>query len=133
MKGSSFFYCLGQGFTGIKRNKVFFLASVAKIAACVFMVGSLLAVMMNINYVIREAQDSVSITVFFEEDLNENEIREIGKRIEAWEEVSRIEFTSADEAWKTFKESYFRDNPELAEGFAEDNPCPFRILRRVFS
>lgn len=122
MKGSSFFYCLGQGFVGIKRNKVFFLASVATIAACVFMVGILLSVMMNINYVLKEAQDSVSVTVFFDEDLNESEIREIGKRIEGWEEVSHIEFTSADEAWATFKESYFKDNPELAEGFANDNP-----------
>ena len=122
MKGNSFFYCLGQGFKGIKRNKVFFLASVATIAACVFMVGILLAVMMNINFVLKEAQDSVSITVFFDEDLNEAEIKEIGKRIEAWEEVSKIEFTSAEDAWATFKESYFKDNPELAEGFAGDNP-----------
>ncbi len=122
MKGNSFFYCLGQGFKGIKRNKVFFLASVATIAACVFMVGILLAVMMNINFVLKEAQDSVSITVFFDEDLNEAEIKEIGKRIEAWEEVSKIEFTSAEDAWATFKESYFKDNPELAEGFADDNP-----------
>lgn len=122
MKGSSFFYCLGQGFKGIKRNKVFFLASVATIAACVFMVGILLAVMMNINYILKEAEGSVSITVFFDEDLNEDEIKEIGKRIEAWDEVSHIEFTSAEEAWATFKESYFKDNPELAEGFANDNP-----------
>ncbi len=122
MKGNSFFYCLGQGFKGIKRNKVFFLASVATIAACVFMVGILLAVMMNINFVLKEAQDSVSITVFFDEDLNENEIKEIGKRIEGWDEVSHIEFTSAEDAWATFKESYFKDNPELAEGFAGDNP-----------
>ncbi len=122
MKGNSFFYCLGQGFKGIKRNKVFFLASVATIAACIFMVGILLAVMMNINYVLKEAQDSVSVTVFFDENLNEDEIKEIGKRIEGWEEVSHIEFTSAEDAWKTFKESYFKDNPELAEGFADDNP-----------
>ncbi|MBR2696350.1 MAG: permease-like cell division protein FtsX [Parasporobacterium sp.] len=122
MKGNSFFYCLGQGFKGIKRNKVFFLASVATIAACVFMVGILLAVMMNINFVLKEAQDSVSITVFFDEDLNEAEIKEIGKRIEAWEEVSKIEFISAEDVWATFKESYFKDNPELAEGFAGDNP-----------
>lgn len=122
MKGSSFFYCLGQGFKGIKRNKVFFLASVATIAACVFMVGILLAVIMNINFILKEAQESVSVTVFFDEDLNEDEIREIGKRIEGWEEVSHIEFTSADEAWSMFRESYFKDNPELAEGFANDNP-----------
>ena len=132
MKGNSFFYCLGQGFKGIKRNKVFFLASVATIAACVFMVGILLAVLMNINYVLKEAEDSISVTVFFDEDLNENEIREIGKRIEAWDEVSRIEFTSADEAWAMFKDSYFKDNPELAEGFADDNPLASSASYAVF-
>lgn len=132
MKGNSFFYCLGQGFKGIKRNKVFFLASVATIAACVFMVGILLAVMMNINFVLKEAEDSVSVTVFFDEDLNENEIKEIGKRIESWDEVSRIEFTSAEDAWALFKESYFKENPELAEGFADDNPLASSASYAVF-
>ena len=132
MKGGSFFYCLGQGFTGIKRNKVFFLASVATIAACVFMVGILLAVMMNISYVLKEAEESISVTVFFDENLNENEIKEIGKRIESWDEVSHIEFTSAEDAWKLFKDSYFKDNPELAEGFADDNPLASSSSYAVF-
>lgn len=118
----TFFYCLGQGFKGIKRNKVFFLASVATIAACVFMVGILMAVIMNITHALREAEQQVCITVFFDEDYTEEEILEVGKRIDGWEEVSHIEFTSADEAWESFKEGYFRENPELAEGFAEDNP-----------
>ncbi len=29
---------------------------------------------------------------------------------------------SADQAWEEFQEQYFGDNPELAEGFADDNP-----------
>ena len=89
MKGNSFFYCLGQGFVGIKRNKIFFLASVATIAACVFMVGLLMAVILNVNYVIKEAQDSVCITVFFEPETSEADIQDLGKRITDWEEVPR--------------------------------------------
>lgn len=122
MKGNSFFYCLGQGFAGIKRNKVFFLASVATIAACVFMVGLLMSVILNVNYVIKEAQDTVCITVFFEPDYSEADIQDMGKRIEDWEEVSHVEYTSPEDAWENFKEEYFKNEPELAEGFANDNP-----------
>ncbi len=121
-KGGTFFYCLGQGFKGIKRNKIFFVASVATIAACVFMVGLLLSVIMNINYVIKEAQDSVCITIFFDQDLEDSQIKEIGKKIEGWDQVSHIEYTSAEEAWESFKKDYFADNPDLALGFADDNP-----------
>ncbi len=121
-KSGTFLYCLGQGFKGIKRNKIFFVASVATIAACIFMLGLLLSVIMNINYVIKEAQDSVCITIFFEQDLETSEIRKIGKRIEGWEQVSHVEFTSAEEAWESFKKDYFAENPDLALGFADDNP-----------
>lgn len=122
MKGNSFFYCLGQGFAGIKRNKVFFLASVATIAACVFMVGLLMSVILNVNYVIKEAQDTVCITVFFEPDYSEADIKDMGSRIQDWEEVSHVEYTSPEDAWENFKKEYFENEPELAEGFANDNP-----------
>lgn len=121
-KSKTFFYCLGEGFKGIKRNKVFFVASVATIAACIFMVGLLLSILLNVNYVIKEAQNSVCITVFFNEKLETSEIRELGKKIEAWDQVSHVEFTSAEEAWESFKKDYFADNPDLALGFADDNP-----------
>jgi len=122
VKGSSFFYCLGQGFKGIKRNKVFFLASVATIAACIFMVCLLSAVLLNVNKIIKEAQDSVCITVFFDEKITQDEIDDLGDRIRKWDEVASVEFTSAEEAWETFKQEYFSSNPELADGFANDNP-----------
>lgn len=121
-KTGTFFYCLGQGFKGIKRNKVFFVASVATIAACIFMVGLLLSVIININYVIQEAQASVCITVFFDQDLKESDIKKIGEEIESWDQVSHIEYTSAEQAWESFKQEYFADNPDLALGFADDNP-----------
>ena len=36
--------------------------------------------------------------------------------------MSRIHYTSADEAWENYKAEYFKDYPELAEGFKDDNP-----------
>ena len=36
--------------------------------------------------------------------------------------MSRIHYTSADEAWENYKSEYFKDYPQLAEGFKDDNP-----------
>ena len=118
----SFFYCLGQGFVNIKRNPVFFLASVATISACVFLIGLFVSVVMNLNYVVEQMSNNVCVTVFFNEGLSEEKIKDIGAGISRWEEVDHMDFTSADEAWAQFKDDYFADYPDLAEGFADDNP-----------
>ena len=118
----TFFYCLGQGFKGIKRNRLFFIASVATIAACIFMIGLFFSVVMNINHMLQEAEESVCVTVFFDEGLSESKIKKIGDDIAGWSDVSRVEYTSAAEAWENFKAEYFANNPDLAEGFANDNP-----------
>lgn len=122
VKISSFFYSLGQGFKNIGRNKVFFIASVATITACIFMIGMFLSIIMNFNHILNEAEESVCITVFFDEGISDSEIESIGDEISSWSEIDRIEYTSPEEAWESFKEEYFKDNPELAEGFQDDNP-----------
>lgn len=122
MKISSFFYSLGQGFKNIGRNKVFFLASVATIAACIFMIGMFLSIIMNFNHILDEAKESVCITVFFDKGMDEDEIQQIGSQFSSWEEVSSVEYTSAEQAWQDYKDKYFKDYPEMAEGFADDNP-----------
>ena len=117
-----FFYCLGQGFVNIKRNKVFFLASVATIAACIFLIGMFIAVAMNLNHMVSQVSENVCVTVFFDEGMNESRIKSIGKEIEGWDEVDRVVYTSPEEAWDKFKKDYFASYPDLAEGFANDNP-----------
>lgn len=122
MKISSFFYSLGQGLKNIGRNKVFFLASVATIAACIFMIGMFLSIIMNFNHILNEAKESVCITVFFDKGMEESEITKIGEEINAWDEVDYVEYTSAEQAWEDYKEKYFSEYPEMADGFADDNP-----------
>ena len=39
MKIRTALYCLKQGLVNIKRNKLFSLASISTIAACVFLIG----------------------------------------------------------------------------------------------
>lgn len=122
MKISTFVYCLVQGIKNIRRNKLFSLASVGTIAACIFMMGILYSVIANFQHMVDKAKESVSITVFFDEGISPDKIDYLKGAIEKRPEVASVTYTSADEAWASFKKDYFSSNPELAEGFKDDNP-----------
>lgn len=122
MRISAMLYVLKQGLKNIFRNKLFSLASVATIITCIFLFGACYAIVTNLNHMVKEAEEGVAITVFFDEELSDQNIEDIGDKIRAMDEVDSVTFISAEEAWETFKEEYFADNQELAEGFEEDNP-----------
>lgn len=98
------------------------LASMATMAACIFMFGIFFCLVQNVNYIVKIAESGVAVTVFFDEDMTESEILAAGEKIENRKEVSKMKFVSAQEAWDEYKEVYFSENPKLAEGFADDNP-----------
>ena len=105
MKIRTLFYILRQGLRGIFRNKLFTLASMATIAACLFLFGLFYSVLTNFQHIVKTAQEGVSVTVFFEEGTEETRMKQIGDLILArTEEVDHIEFISAEQAWKDFSE-----------------------------
>lgn len=122
MRLSTIGYCLQQGFKNIWRNKMFSLASTATMAACIFMFGIFFCIVENFQHFVREVEEGVAITVLFEPGTSEEEIQEIGDRLGAREEVRQVVFVSAKVAWESYKDIYFKENPDLAEGFVEDNP-----------
>ena len=60
MRISTFFYTLKQGVINIFRNKLFSLASIATISACLFLFGLFYAVILNFQNVVRTAEEGVS-------------------------------------------------------------------------
>ena len=80
------------------------------------------SILVNFQYIIRTAEEGVAITVFFEEDATDEQKEEIGQQLAEHEGVADVNYVSADEAWGEFQKEYFGDNPELAEGFKDDNP-----------
>lgn len=122
MKINTFFYSVKQGFKNIFRNKMFSLASIATMAACIFMFGLFYIIITNFTSMVHSIEKGVSVTVFFDKGLSEGEIKSIGDQIAKRAEVSRMEYVSAEDAWNAFKAVYFEGKEDLAEGFAGDNP-----------
>ena len=122
MRASTVWYTLKQGIKNIYRNKMFSLASVATMAACIFMFCLFFAVVTNFRHMVDEAESGVTVTVFFDETLTAEQIQAIGTEINARPEVDYTEYVTADEAWDEYIEVYLGGNEELAEGFKDDNP-----------
>ena len=123
MKLSAFMYSVRQGLKNIWRNKIFSLASVATMICCIMMFGIFYAIVANMNHVVQEAEQGVAVVVYFDEGTTEEQVAAIGDQIRAKTDiVSEVEYVSAEEAWIEFVGDYFKDNPELASGFEQDNP-----------
>lgn len=100
MRISTFFYTLKQGVINIFRNKWFSLASIATISACLFLFGLFYTVIANFQHIIKNAEQEVAVTVFFQEEgVTAEEMEQVGEMIRAREEVARADFISADQAW----------------------------------
>lgn len=122
MRISTFFYTIKQGLVNIWRNKMFSLASIATMTACIFLFGLFYSIVTNFQSMVREVESGVAVTVFFDKGISEQRIEEIGQLIGERVEVSKYEYVTADEAWENYKEIYFEGNEEAAESFAGDNP-----------
>lgn len=81
------------------------------------MFGLLYSVLANFEHIIKTAESGVSVTVFFDEGLDEETVKSIGDLIEQSSEVDHIVYVSAEEAWESFKEDYLG---EYADGFTEN-------------
>lgn len=122
MRISTFFYTIKQGLKNIWKNKMFSLASIATMTACIFLFGLFYTIVTNFQSMVKDAESGVAVTVFFDEGISQDKIDKIGDLIRARAEVSNLEFVSADDAWDSFKQTYFEGNEAAAESFAGDNP-----------
>lgn len=122
MRISTIGYVGKQGIKNIGRNKMFSIAAVATMSACIFLFGLFFSIIVNFQYIIKTAEEGVAITVFFDEDATQAQIKKIGEELRSREDVSEVNYVSADDAWDKFKTEYFGDNEDLADGFRNDNP-----------
>ena len=122
MRISTIGYSMKQGVKNIRRNKMFSVASIATMAACIFLFGLFYSIVVNFNYIVEKAEEGVAITVFFNEDTTKEQKDTIGAQLKKEDGVLKVNYVSADEAWNKFKDQYFGESSDLAEGFKSDNP-----------
>lgn len=124
MRLSAFFYTLKQGCKNIIRNKMFSIASIATMIACIFMFGVFYSVLINFRQVVDNVESGVAVTAYVDSGLKQEQIDSLQKTIEdnSVSKITKCEYVSADQAWQEVIQEYFDGNEELASSFEGDNP-----------
>ena len=92
MRISTLGYVGKQGVKNIGRNKMFSIASIATMSACIFLFGLFFSIVLNLQHFVKAAEEGVAITVFFDEDATESQIEEIGKELSSRDDVLKVEY-----------------------------------------
>ncbi len=112
------------GWRGFSRNIGLSIASVF-IMVMVICLATLLFLLNPVSDVlISSVQKKVDVSVYFKEDVSEDEIMDVSAEIANISEVKEIEYVSKDEALEIFIERH-KDDPVLIESLAEVGYNPF--------
>ncbi len=106
----NFFYMIKQGFKGTFKNKTMSTLSVMSVSAILIILGVVMSIVTNINEFIKVTEKEINeVKVLIQSDLTEEERNLINESILGIEGVTKSEFTSKEDAFKTLQESWQED------------------------
>lgn len=120
MRISTMKYTVQQGLRNIGKNKMFSIASIATMIACIFLFGVFYSLIVNVQGVMKNVEESLPIVVYFDKDATDDQIKLIEEKLRQRDDVLKVKYVSAEEAWKEFQDIYFGEG-NTVEGF-EENP-----------
>lgn len=124
MKFDSLKYSLKDAFKSIIRNKTLSIASIATVAATLFILGTITLTVANVSEIVDHLGSMVEVKVYLLDDIKDNEKTAIESKIKTVEGVNSITFESKEEALENVKEQLNDETGELSAGFEEKNPFP---------
>lgn len=123
MKYNIFGYLIGEGFSNVFKNKKSTGASLMIMCATMIIFGIFLILGENINHIVQEVEDAQGIEVFINEDVTEEQEKELGDKIRTIDGVSTVEYKSKEQALEQMKE-WLGDRQDLLAGYEENNIFP---------
>jgi len=95
------------------------IAAVSAVAVTLLLVGSFIAILMNVNKLATDIENDVSVRVYIDVAANEEQVKKMGDELKGLKNVEAVEFSSRDSELNQVVGSY-GDEFNLFEG--DDNP-----------
>ncbi len=131
MKISTIKYYIVDALRSLKRNKTVSIASVATVAATLFILGVFLLIVFNVNAGIEELGSKLEVKIYLKDELTISEKSAIENALNNVEGVSNIEFEDKSDALEKVKKQFGEESKALVEGFEKENPFPNAYIVRV--
>ncbi len=116
-------YIFKQAFKNLWRNRIMGLASVGSVAAVLIILGFILLIVLNINNFAMVTKESFDeIAVYIKDDLDENQIMQMGKDFKEIDGVLAVAYQTKEYALEKMKKDW-GDDSYLLDGLRK-NPLP---------
>ena len=107
-------YLFKEGFSSIGKHGFMSFASVTIIIACLIIMGSFSLLAVNVDTMIHKLETQNEMLAFVNEDYTESQAKAIKPKLEAINNVSKVEYVTREQAMANFKKDY--KNSSLFEG-----------------
>ncbi|MEG1994138.1 MAG: permease-like cell division protein FtsX [Oscillospiraceae bacterium] len=131
MRGSSFGYLIKEGARSVFKNRLMSFASIGVLTCCLILIGSAFLLSLNITNIVGYAESQNEVVVFLEDDLSDNAVSKVEKKLSDYDNISDVKFVSRDEALEETKDE-LGEASELLEGIdGSENPLPDSFVIKI--
>jgi len=106
-----------------------YVSTVIGISLVLFMIGLVLAGIMGLDSVQRQAKESMQVDLFFKTSWNESDIKQVEQELKSWKEFSEVTYVSPERAIESFSGSD-ENTREILAIYEGESPMPPSITFR---
>src|SRR5690625_2627731 len=110
-----------EGFRNVLRNGWMSIASIGAVTVTLVLVGAFVTLMLNINKMTISIEEDVKIKTLIDVTADEEDIKELGEKIEQIPGVEYVEFSSKDDEFRSLIED-MGEQGKAWELYEQDNP-----------
>ena len=128
MKPSTIKYFLKDALKSLKRHTTITIASVATVAASLFVFGVFLVTILNVNQGVKSLGNNLQIMVYLNSDATITQESDVENTLKNYDEVTKVEYISKEEALKIVKQQFGSKYKDILEGYnAKNMPVAFKV------
>lgn len=106
-----------------------YVSTVIGISLVLFMIGLVLAGIMGLDSVQRQARESMQVDLFFKTNWNESDIKQVEQELKTWDEFSEVMYVSPERAIESFSGSD-ENAKEILAIYEGESPMPPSVTFR---
>ncbi|MEA3292924.1 MAG: permease-like cell division protein FtsX, partial [Patescibacteria group bacterium] len=128
----SFRRIVRAGWTAFSRSSLLNIATIFVLVITISLVTSLFFLNKSVNYLSDFIRDRVDISVYFNEDVSEEDVLALKQEIEQLPEVKDVKYVSKEKALREFSEKY-KHNKDIMESLNVVGSNPLLVSLNVRS
>lgn len=129
MRTSNVTYLVKKGISSIWKNFLMSFASFCILMVSLLLVSCAVLLMMNVNKIISNIEDTNEITIYLKEDISDKQVEHIKSVLEKNQDITDVKYYSKEQALDDFRDN-MAEYSELLD-YLDKNPMPETFLVRV--